>query len=198
MKLLTKVVIGLGVVVLVGCNYRYLRTKPTTFIAMNGGSQAPFSCMDATEHLLDMNFSQSIVCDGYITVDYHQVEKSSKDKKEIASKLFYVSDRNCKRFVDRFYYNNVAEDSANQFLGLSLMGLKIGLDLSKVGDIPADKFDEFKNNLRKNMQHRKKIKERIEQNLSDANYNKIDMLSDFIEYDGSCSLVPSYESNSTD
>jgi hypothetical protein len=198
MKLLTKVIIGFSVVVLVGCNYRYLRTKPTTFVAMNGKSQAPFSCMDATEHLLDMNFTQSIVCDGYITVDYHQVEKSSEDKKEIASKLFYVSDRNCKRFTDRFYYNNVAEDSANKFLGLRVWNIGIGIDLSKIGEIPTKKFNEFEKNLRENMQGRKALKKKINSNiLNDSNYSRIEMLSDFIEYDRSCSLVPSYEGNQT-
>jgi len=194
------VLFGVGLLLLVGgCSYKYLRTKPTTFINMNGSisKHGTYFCMDPSENLLEINSSlTSSFCDGYITIDTNKITINNANMVNKVNNLLYVSDRNCKRFTDRFYYNHISEESANQFLGLKIFDVSIGVDFKAIGNIPKAQFNEFSKNLKANLANRKNLKVKIQKRANDRNYTKNEMLVDFVEYDGSCSLI-SFDFNSS-
>ena len=186
-----------------GCNYKYLRTKPTTFInikqkivpEVKGLHNLNVKCIDKDEEIIE-NDSEFQKCDDYLTLDANKIiELGSNDinKSEISNYLFYVSNHNCQKFIEKFKTNFIKEDYVNKLVNLNIFGF--GVNVGQVASISHEQFIQFNENLTTNIQKRKVIKANIENNISKTpnKYSVEKMLVDFVEYDKSCSLFKSFE-----
>jgi len=177
-----------------GCSEKMFRTKPTTFINVgyktSNDSKLNYYCIDTDEKFdKDINTSKAYKCDDYLIVDIENLYSSKfKDfkKSQLATKLFYIADRNCKKFTDRFQSNYFGEHVSNKVFNLSILG--VGVNLGALSNISNEQFSFMKDNLSENLTKRKTIKEKIVKRINDNNYSNEEMLVDFINYDNSCSL----------
>ncbi|CAA6801820.1 MAG: Unknown protein [uncultured Sulfurovum sp.] len=194
----------IGAVLLGGCNHKYFRTKPTTYININaeGGSNVSIYsrlllklyCIKSDEN---MTVSDDIgKCEDYTIADVSNLSTihitSKKNKAELramANDLFYIADNNCKKFQEKFFYNNLIDDTANQFVGLNLFGASFGIDFKGILKLSHSQFEVFNENLAKNLKDRAEVKQSIENNISKGqNYTNEELLVDIINYDKACSL----------
>lgn len=181
-------------VIFAGCSEKMFRTKPTTFInvgyKISNDSRLNYYCIDTDEKFAkDSNTSKPYKCDDYLILDIENLYSSKfKDfnKSLLATKLFYIADRNCKKFTDRFQSNYFGENISNKIFNLSILG--VGVNIGALSNISNEQFSFMKDNLSENLTTRKTIKEKIMKRINDNNYSNEDMLVDFINYDNSCSL----------
>ena len=192
-------VLGLG-----GCSYKNFRTKSTTTISTqkdHNSTELEYRCIDSYEHIEQYDdHLNSYACKNYATVSMQNVLQIGKDKKkEVAHKLLYIADSNCKRFTEKFQANYMLSDKANKLLELNILG--VGVNIGEVQKISYQEFESLKKNLRNNMKKRAVLKQKIENNLSNTNIEKYsieEILVDIVEYDRSCSLFEDLtEDNST-
>lgn len=192
----------IGTIFFTGCSHKYFRSKPTTYINLNKENKdynislLSIKCINADENSTKVDKIGK--CSDYLTADISQVSflnidnNNATEKKKmykLSNDLFYVADRNCKKFQEKFFYNLFMEDNANQFLGLNLFGIGIGVDFKKLSSISHSQFAMLNENLNKNLEARKNLKISIYNNISkDNNYTTEKLLVDIIEYDKSCSL----------
>ncbi|NQY24479.1 MAG: hypothetical protein HRT41_10610 [Campylobacteraceae bacterium] len=189
-----------------GCySEKILRTKPTTFIDMNPNVESAdlYQCIDTEEELYTKkeDINQNI-CRGYTTVSKKNIMKIAKeDLPSAINKLFYISDNNCKQFIEKFKYNYIKQDVAGKILSLNLFG--VGLKIGGIADISSQQFVNLSDTLNENLKKRQTIREKIlldyltktdsTQDSKNTNTGVDALLVSFIQYDKTCSLVRTFD-----
>ena len=181
-----------------GCySEKILRTKPTTFIDVQSSvatvsETLEYICISPEEEPIVK--SDVRVCTDYISVTTQNIKAlESMTQGELANKLFYISDNNCKKFVERFKYNYIKQDVTGKFFKLNLFALSF--DIGTVADLTNEQFVQFNDTLNENLNKRKAIKESIfeELNKEESSLTTDALVNWFVKYDQTCSLVKTFD-----
>ncbi|RXJ68262.1 hypothetical protein CRV08_08400 [Halarcobacter ebronensis] len=191
-------VITFVIVLFSGCySEKILRTKPTTFLDMQekiSDGKLKYHCVNFDEKAYtEIEILKQNICEGYITVSAQDVKEVYKNNLEtMVNDLFYISDMNCRKYVERFKFNYIKQDVTGKFLNLNIFGL--GFNIGTIGDLANEQFvrlsDTLNSNLNKRAEIKKSIISKVGKGSKDSTINEI--LVDFIEYDRSCSLVTTF------
>lgn len=187
-----------------GCSHKYYRNKPSLFLPTqniildNNNSKnirqdenstiIPY-CMDADENIImDANKTSHGKCDGYYVVDASKImsENNTTVKKEIVNRLLLISNDNCRRFVDKFYYNDLMGQSGFKILSLDLFS-GIGLKLGEIDKFTTSELIQMHDTLQSNLKYRSKLRKDI--NASNENVSMATLLNQIREYDHACGLL---------
>lgn len=179
-----------------GCySEKILRTKPTTFIKSKekeiNTNNLQYHCIDYEENKLDDDKNKSIMCSGYTSLSIQNIKDVYKNNKDtMINDLLYVSDQNCKKFVEKFKYNFMKQSVTNKFLGLNLFG--VGFNIGGVAQLTNEEFVQLSDTLNNNLNERKKFKETTLKSKEESNKTIEALLLDFMEYDRKCSLITTF------
>jgi hypothetical protein len=107
--------------------------------------------------------------------------------KATASKLFFLSDRNCVNFQNDFYFKDLVAQSGFKLLDLNVLGIA-SVNLGQLKEFSSTEIATMSKNLTENLTKRLKYKKTIYENMSKSDYNHYNMLNDIAIYDSLCSL----------
>lgn len=203
-KWITLSIILIAAIGMCGCSHKYYRNKPSLFLPTqniildNNNSKnirkddnstiIPY-CMDTDEEIImDANKTAHGKCDGYYVVDASKImlENNATEKREIVNRLLLISNDNCRRFVDKFYYLDLMGKSTFKILSLDLFN-GIGLKLGGVDEFTTSELFQMHKTLQSNLKYRSKLRKDI--NASDDNVSMAIFLNQIREYDHACGLL---------
>ena len=196
-SLITVITFGIS-----GCSYKNYRNKPSIFLPAQNISDVNISndvnasfkpyCMEINESIMTgMTKTEYGHCDGYYTVDASKIigiDKRDQNKSNIINGLLLLSDENCRRFVDKFYYNDFMGKSGFQLLKLNVFG-NIGINIGGVQDFTTSELMKMHDTLNANLQYRSKLKSEIMDKANDTNTSMPVLLNKIRIYDHACSLL---------
>jgi len=179
-----------------GCySEKILRTKPTTFIDKRDVSTdmvLKYVCLDYEEEPESVEDANIFKCSKYTTMSVQNIKnvyKESTDRRKMINELMYISDQNCKTFVERFKYNFIKQDVTSKFLGLNLFG--VGFNIGGITDLSNGEFVRLSDTLNVNLNERNDLKENFK--TDEIKSKPIEeLLLDFMEYDRKCSLITTF------
>lgn len=190
-----------------GCSYKHYRNKPSIFLPTQNIikpndnnktgqedlniSLVPY-CMDVEEnimHINDINKTIDGKCDGYYIVDGSKIimidDNATKNK--VVNRLLLLSNDNCRRFVDKFYYNDFMGNAGFKLLKLDLFS-SFGIQLGGIDTFTTTELLNMQKTLLDNLKYRSQLREKIHTNL-DNNVSMTLLLNQIQEYDHACGLL---------
>lgn len=190
-----------------GCSYKHYRNKPSIFLPTQNMIKAtdnnkieqkdlnislvPY-CMDADEnimHINDINKTIDGKCDGYYIVDGSKIIliEDNVTKNKVVNHLLLLSNDNCRRFVDKFYYNDFMGNAGFKLLKLDLFS-GVGIQLGGIDTFTATELLNMQHTLEANLKYRSKLRQKINTSL-DHNVSMPILLNQIQEYDHACGLL---------
>lgn len=202
------IILSLGIS---GCSYKHYRNKPSIFLPTQNIIKAddknkieqkdlnislvPY-CMDSEENIMllnDINKTIDGKCDGYYIVDGSKIItiEDNARKNKIVNHLLLLSNDNCRRFVDKFYYHDFMGNAGFKLLKLDLFS-GVGIQLGGIDTFTTTELLNMQHTLEANLKYRSKLRQKINTSL-DKNISISLLLNQIQEYDHACGLLVNEE-----